>query len=55
MKAERHTYLHLELHSDEVEKLVLMLNEVTSTMSNAPDWAKARAAELLKKIEALGF
>jgi len=50
MEIERQEYIHIKMHKLEVEKFVLMLEEIDSGNSNLPDWAKAQSIELVRKL-----
>ncbi|WP_420588256.1 hypothetical protein [Bacterioplanoides sp.] len=51
MEIEKHEFIHVRMHSTEVGKFILLLEEINSGSSNLPDWAKKQAEEIIKKIE----
>lgn len=50
MDIEKHTYVHLNMHEDEANKLKLMLEQIDHGASNLPSWVKAQSIEFLRKL-----
>jgi hypothetical protein len=55
MEVEKQEYIHIKMHKNEAEKLVLLLEQIDSTMSNLPNWAKAQSIEIIRKIKSVGL
>lgn len=55
MEVEKHEFVFLKMNRDEVEKLILLLEQIDSSGSDMPDWAKAKSIELVRKIKSVGL
>ena len=51
MKIEKMEYVRIELHRLEAEELIGLLNEISTAISNMPEWAKIKAVKLSRELE----
>lgn len=55
MEIEKHEYVHIKMHRTEAERLLAMIEQIDSTMSNLPDWIKERSREFVTQFRKSGL
>ena len=50
MEIEKQEYIHIKMHISEAEKFVMLLEEINSSHSGMPDWAKAQSIEHVRQL-----
>ncbi len=51
VEIDKHEFIHIRMHSTEVSKFKMLLEEISSGNSNSGDWAKKYAEEIIKQID----
>jgi len=51
MKIEKFEIFHLQIYKYELDKLIFLLEQINSGMSQMPDWTKEQAKEWVEKLE----
>jgi len=55
MEVDKQEYVHIKMHISEAAELVSVIEQIDSTMSNLPDWAKAKSIEIVRKLKSVGI